>query len=101
MARGRGPSREQRLAAAREKLNATEAKRADLAAAEQLADRRFQVAEQAVTDAWEALEVAQRERDSARDDRAQVRDQKRLIDGRIRRLRRRVGDLTPPWHQPS
>lgn len=97
MPRGRGPSGEQRLADARKKLDAAEAELADLDTAEQIAHRRYEVADRRVEELWDALEAAQRERDEARADRAQVREQQRRVRARVGWLQRRIADLEPPW----
>lgn len=97
MPRGRGPTREQRLADARTKLDAAETELADLDSAEQIAHRRYEVADGRVQELWDQLETAQRERDDAREDRATIREEQRRVRARIGRLQRRVADLEPPW----
>lgn len=95
-ARGRGRTREQRLADARKRLDAAEQELADLDAAEQIATSRYDVADGRVQEMWDQLETAQREREDARDDRATIRDRQRQVRARVGRLQRRVRDLEPP-----
>lgn len=95
-ARGRGATREQRLADARKRLDAAEQELTDLDAAEQFATRRYDVADGRVQEMWDQLETAQREREDAREDRATIRDRQRQVRARIGRLQRRVRELEPP-----
>lgn len=99
MSRGRGPSRERRLADVRKRLDAAQTELTDLDAAEQIANRRYDVADGRVQELWDQLETAQREREDARENRATIREEQRRVQASIRRLRQRVASLEPPWLQ--
>jgi len=88
--RGR-PANVRRSDDVQSRIAAAEAELADLDAAEAIAERRYRVAGESVQEAWDGLEAAQRERDDARADRARVRDQRRQVQARIRRLHKRAG----------
>lgn len=94
--RARGPTREQRLSDAQKKLDAAEQKLIDLDAAEQIANRRFDVTDGRVQELRDQLETAQQEREDARGDRATIRAEQNRVRQRIERLQRRVADLEPP-----